>query len=329
MLGVAKLTSEFRRSLYPLLLTLAGIATLGWAASANALERDARTAATAARLRHALSESADLCPTKVDPAIREYIFIFEGAGGYAPAQAILKTADLHTKVKIGYELFNWSIYGSSPLPKDARGNFVFPAEWSAEKNALYQVATEALEEDGHGSMLDLIYYASDYYREYPKRILYYDYTTPGDAAECAKSLKKLYAAARRPIAFSAAGFSLGGYATIRFARKLNSNQIRLKNVLTIDPVPYTHEVLRALDGRRNGTVIEVPGNHDHWYNLFQRRDVDTLQTRIGNFPIRGAKLSGGVKNRIPVQNSGAEVSEHMQMPTSDVAVAEMERILNQ
>lgn len=50
---------------------------------------------------------------------------------------------------------------------------------------------------------------------------------------------------------------------------------------------------------------------------------------IGAFPIRGAKLSGGVKNLIPIEDDGTEVSGHMGMPTSDVAIAEMKRILSQ
>lgn len=323
--------SNLRSALYPLLLTLTGIAILGWAASANASEEKAQIRAAHDRLEHALYEAADLCPTKVDPSIREYLFIFEGAGGYAPARAILQFPDLHTKVQLGRAALgrNWNGAAPNSLPTDSHGRDIFPSDWSREKIALYRLVNEAQEEDGDGSMLDLLDYAASYYRSYPKRVLYYDFLTPGKAAECARSLKKLYASARRPIAFSAAGFSLGGYATVRFARKLHASQIRLKNVFTIDPVPYTHEAIRAIDGRRNGTVIQVPDNHDHWLNIHQRRDENALQTIFGDIPIRGARIGGKVTNRIPRQYDRSEVPRHMAMPNSDVAVAEMKRILEQ
>lgn len=290
------------------------------------------TARLAATIDRTLDLGYDACPTVVDPEIREYIFAFDGGGGYAPYNRLFHFKDPLT-LKSGWDFF-WDDQAEG-YERDGNGKMTRPPRtWDAAKFALYQRVNELdYQEEGNAALIDALGDAvGELERPVPKRVMYYPWNASGIAANCARKIVRLYREAGRPVAISSIGFSLGGYANILFNRMLNWAGIRLKNVLTLDPVPFTHEIVRALFVPKNGTVISVPGNHDSWLNLFQRLDSGTLDTGplrsvLGDLPIHGAKLSGNVRNRIPLDSENQPIDHHMGIPYCDVAEAEMLRIL--
>jgi hypothetical protein len=250
------------------------------------------------------------CPTKADPGINEFIFAFEGGGGYSKSYFAFNFRDPRTGFE-GEDLFK-----TQP-----------EAKWSTERRRLYRTY-EILQKQNlaNAALIEAIdYVSSNLSSRVPKKVLYYPWNASGAAALCAAKVKRLYSNAKLPLSISSVGFSLGGYATVLFNRFLNWQGIRLKNVLTLDPVPFTHELSRALRDHKNNTVISVPDNHGSWINLYQEKDVNTLAELL---PIHGARLRGKVTNLIPLGLRGAPVDEHMWIPFSAEATSELTRILS-
>jgi hypothetical protein len=200
--------------------------------------------------------------------------------------------------------------------------------WSAEKANLYKEILPLLEGNyGNGGLIISIGSALKGMSESsPKEILYFPWNSSALAAGCASRLKNLHAKSGHPVSISAIGFSLGGYTTVLFARIAKAYGVHLRNVLTFDPVPYTHELFRALKKKPNGTIISAPDNHDSWVNLFQRKDPNSLEVKFGPWPIHGSMVSGAVKNSIPIQG-GEEADDHMTLPDTDVGQEEILRLL--
>ncbi len=262
------------------------------------------------------------CPTVADPGVEEYIFAFDGAGGFDGFRHAYWNRNPRTLKSVN-DMFKTSAQdlreSSNPYGNEA-------LIWSDEKKKLHDEFLSMVSDEarGNGKVISAIGAGvKKLQMPVPKEILYFPWNSAGLAASCASRLTKLHKNAGSSVAISAIGFSLGGYTTVLFARILEMQGTRLKNVMTLDAVPYTHEVFRALRNAPNRTVIRVPDNHDSWLNLFQSQDQGAL---VFLLPIRGSTMSGAVRNQL-AKKSGVEVREHMKVPGSDDSRSEILRML--
>ncbi len=274
------------------------------------------------RLFYARMKGAALCPTVVDAEIREYFFVFDGGGDYAPAKAILEIPDLHTGEVLGKTLFEQATFPFVAV--DGQTLPIYPPEWTRDRIDFHRMVMPIHRADGRGSMLSAIKQVAGAAVGQGRRMLYYDFYEPKTAAACAQRLHDLYRQAGLPLTFSASGFSLGGYATVRFARELDRRDLRLREVLTFDPVPYTLEFYKSLRLQENTTRIVLPSNFERWNNLYQTKDIDTLNDRI---PIRGARLAGAT-NALAVDSTKTEVDDHLDVPECNNALNFLREILH-
>jgi len=281
-----------------------------------------------------LATGHSLCPTGVDPSVREFIFAFDGAGGYSASHFVFFFRSPRTGLtgedflKPGYDDFP---VGYHPEFYDSNGDFVLkPPSWTPERYAFYR-KFRVLEKKSGGNavLIDALNIASSRLKDpVAKRVLYYPWNASALAANCATKVRKRYLQAGRPLAISSVGFSLGGYASVLFNRFLAWQGVRLKNVLTLDPVPFTPEIYRAILFPQNRTLISVPDNHDSWVNLYQRKDRGTLLPKLGGFPILGAQIRGiAVINQV-LSDPGDGIYSHMSVPSSEAALTEMFRLLS-
>ncbi len=310
-------------------LTACLLIALAWACPRASAGETEELQALKARFLSTVTQGHDPCPDIADPAVREYIFVFEGGKGLDAYKRAYWMRNPRT-LKSVRDYF-WE--GSDP--QDEIRSYEerlteAPRGWSEEKFRVYRSLYRYIHRSrGNSALISAITSTVRDLREpVPKEIFYYPWNAWITGSKCAESLRELHHRAGSDVRISSIGFSLGGYSTILFARRADRVGLRLRNILTLDPVPFTLEIYKALRRKDNTTVIPAPDNHDQWMNLFQTQDIDALGTKVGRFPIHGSQVSGSVENEIPLEK-GIPVATHMTLPGCSVSRAEMSRMLRE
>jgi hypothetical protein len=311
-------------------LYLALVFALFWGVSNAFAGETEELAALRSRFLFTVTRGHDACPTVADPTVREYVFVFEGGKGYDAYKRAYWMKEPQTLQSV--RDYFWE--GSDPADEirsyEERLTEA-PKGWSEEKFRVYRSFYPYIHRSRGNSALITAVTATirdEIRAPVPKVVLYYPWHAWLQASKCAERLNQLHVESGSPARTSTIGFSLGGYSSILFARLAKKRNLRLTSVLTLDPVPFTFEIYKALRRQDNTTVIPAPDNHDRWINLFQTEDNGSMHTKLGRIPIRGSKVSGEVENLIPLEK-GLPVATHMELPGCSISRGEIVRTLSE
>lgn len=242
---------------------------------------------------------APACPTRID-AYRGVVFAFDGARDYCPFSAFVETADPDFGGKTVFdrliELRNTRDENGDPSNKlfnrvqATAISFVERARDEALVSTchLQRFITNRMEatEDPYAGIL----YSFTSPDGHGKKILYYAWDQVADALTCATSLNTLATQTRRNLQVSIMGYSLGGTTAAEFYERLsNRRALKIRQLLTIDPVPRNPMLIGSLIGRPVIVDITTEVPFGKWRNFIQRSDSNSLTNQVG---IQGVAFRG-------------------------------------